>query len=74
MTKGEKPDWALVLHTDALADVLLIVCVVFHASYGLRTICVDLGLRKDELLFWVFTLLGLAVSVLLLAIYFTRGA
>jgi len=72
MTKGQKPDWALVLHTNPLTDTLLIISGVYHAFYGLRTIILDLGLRKEKLLFRLFTLLGAAVSALLLVLYFTR--
>ncbi len=73
MTKEQKPDWALVLHTNPLIDTLLIIAVVFHALYGLRTVAIDLGLRKEKLLFWVSTLLSLVLSGLLLAFYFTRN-
>ena len=73
MTKAQKPDWALVLHTNPLTDTLLIVLIVFHAFYGLRTVIVDLGLRKEKLLFWIFTLLGLVISAFLLVVYFTRN-
>ncbi len=73
MTKEQKPDWALVLHTNPFIDTLLIISVVFHALYGLRTVAIDLGLRKEKLLFWVSTLLGLVLSTLLLVLYFTRN-
>jgi len=73
MTKEQKPDWALVLHTNPFIDTLLIISVVFHAFYGLRTVAMDLGLRKEKLLFWVSTLLSLVLSTLLLALYFTRN-
>lgn len=72
MTKGAKPDWALLLHTNPLTDTFLIVAGVYHALYGLRTIVVDLGARKEKLLFWIFTLLGTAVSAALLVLYYTR--
>jgi succinate dehydrogenase/fumarate reductase cytochrome b subunit len=73
MTKEQKPDWALVLHTNPFIDTLLIISVVFHALYGLRTVAIDLGLRKEKLLFWVSSLLGLVLSALLLTLYFTRN-
>jgi len=73
MTKEQKPDWALVLHTNPFIDTLLIISVVFHALYGLRTVIIDLGLRKEKLLFWVFTLLSLVLSTLLLIVYYTRN-
>ena len=73
MTQQQKPDWALVLHTNPLADTLLIILVVYHALYGLRTVLIDLGLRKEKLLFWMFTILGGLVSAALLVVYFTRN-
>ena len=73
MTKEQKPDWALVLHTNALIDTLLIILIVFHALYGLRTVLIDLGLKKEKLLFWIFTILGFVASGVLLVVYFTSN-
>jgi len=73
MTKEQKPDWALVLHTNPFVDTLLIICVVFHAFYGLRTVIMDLGFKKEKLLFWIFTLLGVVLSAFLFIFYFTRN-
>ena len=73
MTKGQKPDWALVLHTNSFVDTILIISVVYHALYGLRTIIIDLGLRKEKLLFWIFTILGIVLSALLLIVYYARN-
>jgi len=73
MTKEQKPDWALVLHTNPFIDTFLIVSIVFHAFYGLRTVIIDLGVRKEKQLFWIFTLLSVAVSAALLLVYFTRN-
>lgn len=73
MTKEQKPDWALVLHTNPFIDTFLIVFLVFHAFYGLRTVILDLGVRKEKLLFWVFTLLSILSSAALLIVYFTRN-
>jgi succinate dehydrogenase/fumarate reductase cytochrome b subunit len=72
MTKGQKPDWALILHTNPLTDTLLIISGVYHALYGLRTIILDLGLRKEKLLFWIFTILAGVICAFLLLVYFTR--
>jgi succinate dehydrogenase/fumarate reductase cytochrome b subunit len=73
MTKAQKPDWALVLHTNPLTDTLLIITGVYHAFYGLRTVIIDLGLRKEKVLFWIFTGLGTATTAALLLIYYTRN-
>jgi len=73
MTKDQKPDWALVLHANKLTDSLLIVLVVFHALYGLRTVIMDMGARREKLLFWIFTVLGVVLTVGLLFVYFTRN-
>jgi len=73
MTKAQKPDWALLLHTNPLTDTLLIISGVYHAFYGLRTIIIDLGLRKEKLLFWIFTVLATFVTTALLILYFTRN-
>ncbi len=73
MTKGQKPDWALLLHTNPYTDSALILAGVYHAFYGLRTIIIDLGVRKEKLLFWVFTSLGTLVAAALLVIYYTRN-
>jgi succinate dehydrogenase hydrophobic anchor subunit len=73
MTKGQKPDWAIVLHANPLSDTLLIICGVYHAFYGLRTVIMDLGFRKEKLLFWIFTGLGTVLCAALLVIYYTRN-
>jgi succinate dehydrogenase/fumarate reductase cytochrome b subunit len=73
MTKGQKPDWALLLHTNPLTDTFLIVAGVYHAFYGLRTVIIDLGVRKEKLLFWIFTSVGTAITAALLLIYYTRN-
>ncbi len=73
MNKTQKPEWALLLHTNPLLDTFLIVGVVYHAFYGLRTVIMDMGARREKLLFWVFTILGVLLSAGLLVVYFTRN-
>jgi succinate dehydrogenase cytochrome b556 subunit len=73
MTKEAKPDWALLLHTNPLTDTFLIVAGVYHAFYGLRTVVVDLGVRKEKLLNRLFTVMATALIVALLVLYFTRN-
>ena len=73
MTKAQKPDWALLLHTNPLTDTLLIISGVYHAFYGLRTIVIDLGVKKEKLLFRLFTALATLSTIGLLVLYFTRN-
>lgn len=73
MTKQTKPDWALLLHTNPVIDILLIVAVVFHGLYGLRTIIIDLGIRKEKPFFWAFSSIGVVLSAALIVLYFTRN-
>jgi len=60
------------VHTNPLTDTFLIISVVYHAFYGIRTVIMDMGFRNEKLLFRMFTLLGGVVSALLLLLYFTR--
>jgi hypothetical protein len=36
-------------------------------------VIIDAGLRKEKLLFWIFTLLGILLSAGLLVLYYTRN-
>jgi succinate dehydrogenase/fumarate reductase cytochrome b subunit len=73
MTRDAKPEWALALHVTPIADVTLIILLVFHAAYGLRTIIHDLGVSRDRALFWSTTALAVAASAALLSLYYTRN-
>jgi succinate dehydrogenase cytochrome b556 subunit len=53
------------LHKHAALNCLLVLLVVFHASYGMRTILMDLGIKRERLLFWLST----AVATLLFAVF-----
>ncbi|MFC1526247.1 hypothetical protein ACFL6X_05480 [Candidatus Latescibacterota bacterium] len=72
MTKGERPDWAIALHANPLADIPLIILLVFHALYGVRTVVYELGLRRERALFWSATILAAVLSLALIALYLTR--
>lgn len=54
------------LHNQAALNILLVFLLIFHAMYGLRTILMDLGVKKEKLLFWGCTAAGLAIFGLFL--------
>jgi len=58
------------LHRHAALNCLLVFFVIFHALYGVRTIALDLGMKRERLLFWVFTVLGTLLFAGFLAVYF----
>lgn len=62
------------LHRHTLLTCLLVFLVIFHGLYGLRTILLDLGLRRERLLFWGCTGLGSVVFVTFLISYWTHLA
>lgn len=59
------------LHKNPALNGLLVFLVIFHALYGVRTILMDLGVRREKLLFWVCTILGLVLFVVFLALFLT---
>ena len=65
---------ASALHRHTTMNCLLVFLVVFHGLYGLRTIALDMGLRREWLLFWLCTLLGTAIFAAFLVYYFTQIA
>lgn len=67
-------DWVrdmAALHDQAALNCLLVFLLIFHGLYGLRTILMDLGVKKEKHLFWGCTLLGAALFGLFLALFFT---
>jgi succinate dehydrogenase/fumarate reductase cytochrome b subunit len=68
-TKDKKPDWALGIHRNPVVDILILVLFTFHSLYGLRTIAIDLGYRKEKQLFWLSNVLGCAIAATLIFIY-----
>ena len=60
-------------HRHAVVLGLTVFLLVFHALYGVRTILLDLGLRREKLLFWCCTAVGLILFGVFLVFYLTRG-
>ncbi len=68
-TKDKKPDWALSLHRQPALDILLLILFTFHSVYGLRTIAIDLGYRKEKQLFWAANVVATLISAVLIFFY-----
>jgi len=62
----DNPDWALSLHRHPVIDLLIIVLFSFHSVYGIRTIIIDLGFRKEKFLFWISNVFAAGISFILI--------
>ena len=68
LPKDNRPDWALSLHRHPVIDILILILFTFHSIYGVRTIIIDFGYRKEKQLFWISNIAADTVSAIL--IYF----
>jgi succinate dehydrogenase cytochrome b556 subunit len=68
LPKDNRPDWALSLHRHPVIDILILILFTFHSIYGIRTIIIDFGYRKEKQLFWISNIAAAVVSAVL--IYF----
>jgi succinate dehydrogenase cytochrome b556 subunit len=68
LPKDNRPDWALSLHRHPVIDILILILFTFHSIYGIRTIIIDFGYRKEKQLFWISNIAAAIVSAVL--IYF----
>ena len=50
--------WLSGLHENRSIDSLLLFVFIFHALYGIRLFLIDLGMRRERLLFWASTVTG----------------
>jgi len=68
-SKDKKPDWALSLHRQPVIDILIFILFTFHSIYGLRTIVLDLGCRKEKRLFMLSNIAATVISLALIYMY-----
>ena len=68
-SKETKPDWALSLHRQPVLDILILILFTFHSIYGLRTIILDFGYKKENVLFWGSNLVAAVISLFLIYVY-----
>jgi succinate dehydrogenase cytochrome b556 subunit len=59
------------LHKHAAVNCLSVFLITFHALYGIRTILIDLGVKREKLLFWGCTVFGSALFAVFLVLFFT---
>jgi succinate dehydrogenase/fumarate reductase cytochrome b subunit len=57
------------LHRHGAVNCLLVFCAIFHGLYGVRTIALDLGARREKLVFWICTILGMVLFALFLVFF-----
>ena len=57
------------LHRTPFLEVPLFLLFIYHAMYGLRTSLIDLGLRREKLLFWGSNILGFVFFVIVVYIF-----
>jgi succinate dehydrogenase/fumarate reductase cytochrome b subunit len=69
-TKDKKPDWALSLHRNPVLDVLILILFTFHSIYGLRTVAIDLGYKKEKKLFLLSNIVASLIAAVLIYFYF----
>ncbi|MBN1474052.1 MAG: hypothetical protein JW914_05510 [Syntrophaceae bacterium] len=65
----DRPDWALSLHRHPVIDFLIIILFSFHSVYGIRTIIIDLGFRKEKFIFWASNIVAALVAAGFICLY-----
>lgn len=59
------------LHRHGTLNCLLVFFFIFHALYGLRTIALDLGATRENLILWICNILGLVLFAAFLVFFLT---
>lgn len=62
------------LHNQPALNVVLVFLFIFHGLYGIRTILMDAGVRREKGLFWGSTLLGTVLFAAFCVFYFSLVA
>ena len=58
------------IHVSLPVDMALTFLFIYHSLYGLRTCLIDLGVKREKELFWGFSVLGLALYILVCVRWF----
>lgn len=61
--------WMTDLHRHDFLNGLLAFLLLFHGAYGVRNILLDLGVRREKLLFWACTLAAAVSFVAFLVVW-----
>jgi succinate dehydrogenase/fumarate reductase cytochrome b subunit len=56
---------------EPIVDKLILFFFIFHAIYGIRLILIDVGVKRDRLLFWAATIVG---AILFCGLYWVMFA
>jgi succinate dehydrogenase/fumarate reductase cytochrome b subunit len=59
-------------HRNPFVEVPIFLLFIYHAIYGIRTSLIDLGLRKEKLLFWVSNALGFVLFIFVVYIFLIK--
>ena len=57
---GNTGEW----HVNKAIDIAVLFLFIFHSLYGIRTIIIDTGVKKERLLFWIFNITAVVAFVL----------
>ena len=65
----EAAEAARSIHTHYAVVALLALVIAMHGMYGVRTILYDLGIKRERLLFWTCTVVGVLAAVAYLVVF-----